>query len=173
MQNWLDRVVGRSTLSVDDPPSDLRKEMVAMTPADPRQPQRKPPTQGTRFVTVTYASSLTEAEFLKGFLESEDIPALVESEHSEVSGIPSMTRGIAILVPDNLLEEAARIIDAHQKPQASAGEEEEEEDDLDEDEDEDLDDEEEEEEDLDEDLEEDEDLLEEEEDEESSEEKGV
>jgi hypothetical protein len=139
-------------------PIGVRKEMLAMTPADQDRTEGRKKDRGPQLVPVTFAATLTEAEFLKSFLEDRDIPALVESEHSEVGGIPSMTRGIPILVPSNRLEEASELVESHQRTTGSSVDQDEDED-LDEEDEEDFDDEDEE--DLDEDLDEDEDFLDE------------
>jgi hypothetical protein len=163
MQKWLDRLDGPSTLALDALPNGDRKEMLAMTPADQDRTEGRKRDRGPQLVPVTFAATLTEAEFLKSFLEEQDIPALVESEHSEVGGIPSMTRGIPILVPSNRLEEAAELVQSHQRKGGSSVDQDEDED-LDEEDEDDFDDEDEE--DLDEDLDEDEDFLDEEDDDE-------
>lgn len=163
MHNWLDHSSGPSTLVVDVLPTGVRKETVAMTATGKPYPQPGRRAEGAEFVPVTYASTLTEAEWLKSFLEGEEIPVLVEAE-SSAGGLASMGRGIPVLVPDNRLEEAADVIASRLQAQASAkDEEDEEEEDLDEDEDEDFDDEEDEEDFDEEDFDEDEDAEEEEE----------
>jgi hypothetical protein len=172
MHNWLDQAAEASTLAMDAPPTGMRKETVAMTATGKPYPQPGRWAERTDFVPVTYASTPTEAEWLRSFLEGEEIPAVVEAE-SSAGGRASMGRGIPVLVPDNRLEEAADVIASHLQAEASAKkEEDEEEDDLDEDEDEEFDDEEDEEDFDEEDFDEEEEFLEdaEEEDEEEGEE---
>jgi hypothetical protein len=170
MHNWLDHAAGASTLAMDALPTGMRKETVVMTATGKPCPQPGRWAEGTDFVPVTYASTLTEAEWLRSFLEGEEIPAVVEAEPS-AGGRTSMGRGIPVLVPDDRLEEAADVIASHLQAEAAAKEEEDQdEDDFDEDEDEDFDDEEDEEDFEEEDLEEDEELLEDEDAEEDEEE---
>ncbi len=115
--------------------------------------------QFEEFVPVIYARNLTEAEFYKGLLASNDIPAIIEDEAGEVIGMPTSVvgQGVAVLVPDEMLDEASEIIAEHDDTEEDAeldeyeDMEDEADDDLDEDLDEDLEDEEFEDEDLDED----------------------
>ncbi|MDD4888762.1 MAG: DUF2007 domain-containing protein [Phycisphaerae bacterium] len=73
------------------------------------------PAKPQEFVPVIYARSATEAEFYKGLLTSNDIPAVIEEEAGEVIGMPSsiVGQGVPILVPDELLDEASEIIAEH------------------------------------------------------------
>lgn len=72
--------------------------------------------QGSRgYVPVIYARNITEAEFYKGLLETNDIPAIIEDAASEVLGIPEsiVGKGVPVLVPDGMLDEASEILAEH------------------------------------------------------------
>lgn len=77
--------------------------------ADSEQPD-------TSLVPVIYARNLTEAEFYKGLLTSNDIPAILEDASGEVIGLPESVvgRGVPVLVPNAMLDEASEIIAEHQ-----------------------------------------------------------
>ena len=70
--------------------------------------------QGTAFM----ASSVTEADLVKGLLESEGIPAVVQGADmvSMLDGMVSGNKGIAVVVPAIHLEEAIRIIEENHRP---------------------------------------------------------
>ncbi len=67
------------------------------------------------FVAVIYARNLTEAEFYKGLLDSNDIPAIIEDAASEVIGMPEsiVGKGVPVLVPDEMLDEASEVLAEH------------------------------------------------------------
>lgn len=71
------------------------------------------------FVPAVFARSLDEAERFRELLDDHDIPAVVatddelaESEDVETrtGRLAGMTRGVAVLVPEALLDEASRVI---------------------------------------------------------------
>jgi hypothetical protein len=68
------------------------------------------------YVPVIYARNLTEAEFYKGLLTSNDIPAVIEDEGGESTGMPASVvgQGLPVLVPDEMLNEASQIIAEHE-----------------------------------------------------------
>jgi hypothetical protein len=139
MLKRVDRLDRQSTLACRGLPGGKAKEMVAMTPDEKNKPAKDKRIRAG-FVPVTYASTLAEAELLKAFLEGEDIPTLVASEHSEVGGIPSMSRGIPVLVPDAMLEQASQLVQEHTGAARDARDDEDD-DDFDDDPDDDFDDE--------------------------------
>ncbi len=100
-------------------------------------------------VSLLFASNLIEAEFFKSLLEEHGVPALIETENSEVAGIPALSAGVPVLVPAELYDEAVEILAAKRRGGEDddfdedfeeEDEEAEEEDELDEYEDEDFDD---------------------------------
>lgn len=62
------------------------------------------------FVPVIFARNLFEAEFYKSLLEAGDVEVLIEDEFSEIAGIPAMTKGVPVLVPEDQLDEAQAVI---------------------------------------------------------------
>jgi len=81
---------------------------------------------GTQAVAFT-ASSVTEADIVKGLLESEGIPAVVQGGDlaSMLDGMVTGNKGIDVLVPRIRLEAAIRAIEENHRP-ASDDEDEEE-----------------------------------------------
>lgn len=69
--------------------------------------------RGDEMVPALYARSLDEAEEFQQLLEDHGIEAVVgtEDEPSDASG--RMGRGVPVLVPDALLDEASEIIADH------------------------------------------------------------
>lgn len=66
------------------------------------------------FVPAVFARNLEDAERYREVLEDHDIPAVVgdpeDAESAPRRGRSGMTHGVAILVPDALLDEASEII---------------------------------------------------------------
>ena len=71
--------------------------------------------QAHDYVQVYLAGNLAEAEFFKGMLEANDIPALIEGEASESIGLgeSAFAKGVPVLAPDTMADEAAAIIADH------------------------------------------------------------
>jgi S-adenosylhomocysteine hydrolase len=70
--------------------------------------------QGVAFT----ASSVTEADIVKGLLESEGIMAVVQGADmaSMLDGMVTGNKGIDVLVRREQLEEAIRVIEANHQP---------------------------------------------------------
>jgi len=73
------------------------------------------------FVPAVYAKSLEEARLYRELLNDHDIPAIISDEQDQAAskgdkngpgktGSRSISRGVAVLVPDSLLDEASEII---------------------------------------------------------------
>jgi len=94
-----------------------------------RQGEGHEGSQGHQYVRVHAARNLLEAEFLKGLLVSNDIPAILEDEASETIGIPASLfgGGVPILVPDVQADKARQIIANHDEGRGDSDDEEEEE----------------------------------------------
>jgi hypothetical protein len=107
------------------------------------------------FVPAAFASDLVEADRFRSVLEGHGVLTVFESENGDVAGIPGLSRGVPVLVPGDLLDEATTILGARRRRESEEefeedeefeeefeeeGEEVEDEDDLDEYEDEDFDD---------------------------------
>jgi hypothetical protein len=70
----------------------------------------------TGFVPAVFARSLEEAEKYRELLDDHDIPAIVGSDQDDEEGVEKklrgrgMTRGVPVLVPEVLLDEASEVI---------------------------------------------------------------
>jgi hypothetical protein len=69
------------------------------------------------FVPAVFARSMEEAEDYRQLLDDYDIPAIIGIDDDEPSGRPRggqgpMTRGVPVLVPQAMLEEASEVIAA-------------------------------------------------------------
>jgi hypothetical protein len=70
------------------------------------------------FVSVVFARNVAQAERFRELLEDHDIPALVgtsddideDSEEWQAARRQGMTRGVPVMVPDALLDEAGEVI---------------------------------------------------------------
>ncbi len=68
------------------------------------------------FVPAVFARSLDEAEMYRELLDDHDIPAVIGSdedldeEQARIASRRGMTRGVAVLVPEAMLDEASEII---------------------------------------------------------------
>jgi hypothetical protein len=120
------------------------------------------------FVPAVFARSVTEAEEYRELLEDHDIPAVVgsmEEDEADITGprrsSRKMSRGVPVLVPEPLLDEASEVIaEIEEDDELEEDEEEEDEEDEEEDEEEfDLEDDEEEEEEEEEEDEADDDVV--------------
>lgn len=67
-------------------------------------------TELSEFVPVVFAKNEEEAEQIKMLLEENAIPILVEDDGFGLTGVPALRRGIPLLVPDELLEEASGLV---------------------------------------------------------------
>lgn len=68
-----------------------------------------------QLVPVIYARTITEAEYYKGLLTSNDIPATIEEEAEPGEPAGPAGRGVPVLVPDQLLDEASEILAEHEE----------------------------------------------------------
>ena len=62
------------------------------------------------FVPVVFANGRMQAHAYKTLLETQNIPALVEEQQPESLAAPA-SQAVAVLVPDEMLEQASEIID--------------------------------------------------------------
>lgn len=69
--------------------------------------------RGDELVPALYARSLDEAEEFQQLLEDHGIEAVVGSEDESSEAAGRMGRGVPVLVPDALLDEASEIIADH------------------------------------------------------------
>ncbi len=72
-----------------------------------------PPEASEEFVPVVFARSVDQAEVYCELLNDHDIPAMVgdvEDEDDSAERTPSMARGVPVLVPEALLDEAGEVI---------------------------------------------------------------
>jgi hypothetical protein len=67
---------------------------------------------GEEYVPAVFARSDEEAEEFCELLNDHDIPAMIgtEIEESPPAGKQAMTRGVPVMVPDSMLDEASEII---------------------------------------------------------------
>lgn len=65
-----------------------------------------------KLVPAVFARSLAEAEVYRQLLEDHDIPASVAGDDVEHlgEGVPEMTHGVPIMVPEPMLDEAGEVI---------------------------------------------------------------
>jgi hypothetical protein len=68
------------------------------------------------FVPAAFARSAEDAEKFRELLEDHDIPVVLsnETEEAAFAAKPGMTRGVAVMVPDALLDEASEVIAARE-----------------------------------------------------------
>lgn len=68
------------------------------------------------FVPAAFARSAEDAEKFRELLEDHDIPVVLsnETEEATFAAKPGMTRGVAVMVPDALLDEASEVIAARE-----------------------------------------------------------
>ena len=67
-------------------------------------------TELSEFVPVVFAKNLTHAEQVKMLLEENEIPTVVEDTGLIETGIPVLARGIPVLVPEWLLNDASGLV---------------------------------------------------------------
>lgn len=72
-------------------------------------------TDEREFVVAVTGRDIMQAEFFKGLLEGNEVPAIIMDENSEALGMPMsiLSQGVPVLVPSDMLAEARRIIDEH------------------------------------------------------------
>ncbi len=71
--------------------------------------------EGSQFVSVMFARNGEDAERYRELLEDHGVPAIIGQEHApqaldDSPPRPSMTRGVEVMVPEELLDEASEII---------------------------------------------------------------
>jgi len=62
------------------------------------------------FVPVAIPKTLTESQALKAELEGHEIPTLLEGEQSAQMELPQSEKGLAVLVPEHMLEAASELV---------------------------------------------------------------
>jgi len=62
------------------------------------------------FVPVLFAKTRQQAEWMAARLEEEDIPAVLEQDHTQATTFSTLSRGIPVLVPVEWLDHASEII---------------------------------------------------------------
>jgi hypothetical protein len=70
------------------------------------------------FVPAVFARSMEEAEEYRQLLDDHDIPSIIGADEEEPPpaprcGVGSMTRGLPVLVPEAMLDEASEVIAEH------------------------------------------------------------
>jgi len=75
-----------------------------------RRPKKAQKTQAKLqdFVVVTFAEDLEQAKEREALLRNNDIPAIIKPQDEE----PTDTKGIAIMVPEEFLDEAHVVIES-------------------------------------------------------------
>jgi len=68
--------------------------------------------------TVFVAATITEADLVKGLLETHGIPALVQGADmvSMLDGMVTGNKGVSVVVTASSLEEARRVIEENHHP---------------------------------------------------------
>lgn len=66
--------------------------------------------EGGKYLPVVYARSLDEAEWYCQVLEDHDIPAIMDEDYKSPLAGGSGRRGVPVLVPESLLEDAQAYI---------------------------------------------------------------
>ena len=86
--------------------------------ADDKKGKNQPDEEYGGFIPAVFARSIEEAEAYRKLLDDHDIPAIIDIEESEVKVEPAegggnrrgLSRGVGVLVPEELLDEASVII---------------------------------------------------------------
>jgi len=75
--------------------------------------KKKPSENQGKFVPAVFARSVQEAEEYRELLDDHDIPAIVASEEDLEKlgeGVGEISRGVPVLVPEAMLDEAGEVI---------------------------------------------------------------
>ncbi len=70
---------------------------------------RKSQTELQDFVVVTFIDDLEQAKEYESLLKTNDIPAVINEQNEQSDG----TKGIALMVPEDFLDEAHVVIESH------------------------------------------------------------
>lgn len=68
------------------------------------------------FVPVAFADNITEAEVYRALLEYRDIPTIIEDRFADEPELPVITRGLPVLVPNEMLDDASDILAGKDEP---------------------------------------------------------
>jgi len=101
----------RRQTAEDEPTHEVADQAaLSESPADEVQLEGEGTLEYTDLVLLVHANNLPEAELFKAELEAHGIPALLEGEGAGVAGIPDVSAGVPVLVPEELANQAAELI---------------------------------------------------------------
>ena len=85
-------------------PIDNRNEKMTKRPKKTQKSQ----SELQDFVVVTFAMDIEQAKDYETLLKNDDIPAVIKEQNEE----PMSTKGIAVMVPEDFLDEAHVVVES-------------------------------------------------------------
>ena len=85
-------------------PMENRNEKMAKRPKKTQKSQ----SELQDFVVVTFAMDIEQAKDYETLLKNDDIPAFIKEQNEE----PMSTKGIAVMVPEDFLDEAHVVVES-------------------------------------------------------------